>query len=163
MTITMTTIRLANRKDVEIIKTYRDLASNESPYVGTMSATKLKAVFDTITNTNGDFYYIAMDEGKVIGQIIFFLDITNHKLYIKNLSVLKEFYGSGLSGKLLELAERTAINAKLMTSELIVDKNNKRGVGFYEKLGYRCITEFKKGSSNHVYNKTLSQNNNQTQ
>ena len=44
----MTTIRLATRKDVGIIKTYRDKASSETPYVNTLSATNLKALFDAI-------------------------------------------------------------------------------------------------------------------
>lgn len=152
----MTIIRLATRKDVGIIKTYRDLASSETPYVSTLSATNLKALFDGISNTNGDFYYIALDQGKVIGQVIFKVDSMLGKVYLKNISILKEFYGSGLSAKLLEIAELAGIIENMIAVELIVDKNNKRGVRFYEKLGYQYVTDWKKGSSNQIYSKKLS-------
>lgn len=153
----MTTIRLATRKDVGIIKAYRDLASSETPYVSTLSATNLKALFDGISNTNGDFYYIALDQGRVIGQVIFKVDnvCLGSKVYLKNISILKEFYGSGISSQLLEIAELAGIKENMIAVELIVDKNNKRGVKFYEKLGYQYVTDWKKGSSNQIYSKNL--------
>jgi ribosomal protein S18 acetylase RimI-like enzyme len=152
----MAIIRLATRKDVGIIKTYRDKASSETPYVNTLSATNLKALFDAIANTNGEFYYIALDQDRVIGQVIFKIDNILGKIYLKNISILKGYYGTNVATELIEIVELAGIKENAMTVELIVDKNNKRAVMFYEKQGYIFIEKWKKGSSNHIYSKNLS-------
>ena len=84
----------------------------------------------------------AFSEGKLVSQVNFRpVRATSHP-WVDHLAqfgmmTIKEYWGTGLSKILMEEAEKFARKAKFSRIEALVRTANKRGVRFYEKLGYQ--------------------------
>lgn len=145
-------IRLATIDDVDIIKEYRTNVSKETTWMNNPSKEKIKESIERYANDETRFYYLAIESNELVGIFTYHIDMVKGIFHIEHISVCKEKYGTGFAKQLMDLGEREAKKNKLNTLELIVHKDNIRGIKFYEKIGYKFIK-----ASNHVltYRKSL--------
>lgn len=134
-------IRLATIKDIDAIKEYRNGIEPDTPYMGNPSKNKLKERLEECINNNNKVYLIVIKDKKVVGMFIYHIDSFKKIIYIDHISIAKEMYGTGLANQLMELAEEAAKENKFDTLELVVHKDNIRGIKFYEKIGYKFIKQ----------------------
>ena len=99
----------------------------------------LKQVQLELSNEN-DFYYLAEQEGKVVGYLRWMEDYTNFphmkqwkSLELKRIYVLKEFHGKGVAQQLMDFALQYARNNSYEVVWLGVWEHNLRAQKFYEK------------------------------
>lgn len=132
-------IRLATIDDVGAIKEYRNGIEPDTPYMGNPSEKELKERLIECINNNDISYYIVIKQNKVVGMFVYEVDKSEGIVHILHISISKEMYGIGLSNKLMEMAEIQAKKYKINTLELVVHKDNIRGIKFYEKIGYKFV------------------------
>lgn len=58
--------------------------------------------------------------------------------FVSNVSVLKEFEGLGIAGKLMQDCLSYLQHERIAAVELEVNAGNSRAITFYEKFGFKC-------------------------
>ena len=127
-------IRLVTILDSGIIKDYRSKVSKYTPYMNNPTEEKIKETIKKYTEDKNKFYYIVIENKEVVG--LFAYRIEKEVLHIDHISVSKEKQGTGLAQKLMKFCETEAKKNNINTLELIVHKDNERGIKFYTKLNY---------------------------
>lgn len=83
------------------------------------------------------------------GALIGFVTIDPKTMYLDQIVVAPEHWGSGVALMLLEEAKRISPRG----IDLLVNKDNSRAIGFYEKHGFRCTGEDKNPVSGRPVNR----------
>lgn len=78
----------------------------------------------------------AWNKNELIGLIAAYLNIENQTSFITNVSVLKEFMGTGVSGKLLSNGFDYLLTNHYKKVDLEVNKNNTKAIDFYKKHNF---------------------------
>lgn len=136
-------IRLATVRDLDLIKMYRNGIEPDTPYMGNPTKEKLKERLIECINNEDKAYYIVIRSNEIVGMFIYTIDRLKKILHIDHISISKTMYGTGLSNKLMNMAETQAKKYNIETLELVVHKDNIRGIKFYEKIGYKHIKTVK--------------------
>lgn len=131
--------RLATLKDIDDIKKYRNGIEPDTPYMGNPSKDKLKERLIECIKDKNKFYYVIIKQKTIVGMFIYTVDKTKEVVKVDHISIDKKMYGTGLSNMLMELAEEEANKNRISTLELVVHKDNVRGIKFYEKIGYKQV------------------------
>ena len=91
-----------------------------------------------ITNTDGFYCFVATDNDKIIGSVIFsrFTFESDEKAYILSpMATLTEYQGKGIGKELISFAHKTLKDNGV---EIVVTYGD---INFYSKTGYKQITE----------------------
>lgn len=83
------------------------------------------------------FYFVAKDEGKVIGYAGFWHVADEGD--ITNIAVAPEYRRRGIGSRLLEEIIRTAAEKKLVLLTLEVRQSNRAAIAMYERYGFKRI------------------------
>lgn len=127
---------------------FRHISSKESGYVNDINK---KDALSIIENWNSDFrqgFFLLLDK-IIIGQL--FVEYDKDKLYLALISVVNKYQGQGYSKLLLEKAKSLAIEHSCYTIELIVHRDNKKAIAFYEKNNFKFKEYYRKDKSNMIY------------
>jgi len=86
-------------------------------------------------------YFIALDDGKVIGYIGLFDMVDDFNII--GIAVKKNYRRQGIGARLLNVAILEAKKRNIKSLSLEVDENNKDAINFYSKLGFK-VTNIRK-------------------
>ncbi len=90
-----------------------------------------KKIFERATT------FEAWDKSKLIGLVAgYFNDYDNHKGYITNVSVTRDYQGKGIAVKLIKMCKDYAIKNNFNEINLEVNKSNKSIIKLYQRLGF---------------------------
>ena len=86
---------------------------------------------------SGGVFYLAEDKGKLVGCVA----IENRKTYgkWKRMYIRKDYFGTGLSNKLLDKLIKFSIKNRIKTIRLTTHKRMKRAQAFYKKSGFKKV------------------------
>lgn len=119
-------------------------------YSGFIPGSDLKTYFDTHFNaeslsalladpsTKG---FVAESGGRVAGYARLFFHGGENRLYLAALYLLPDFQGRGIGRRLVEAAERYAVERHLEEVWVGVMVLNRRAVGFYRREGFRFVRD----------------------
>ena len=136
-------IRSATLKDIDLIKEYRTKVSTQTEYMNNPSKEKIKETLEIYINDKNKFYFIVIKDEEIIGLYCYYINKEKSTLHIDHISVIQLMYGTGLSKQLMEIMEKEGKKEHIEILELIVHRDNIRGIMFYEKLGYKLVREAK--------------------
>lgn len=82
----------------------------------------------------------AWGKNKLIGLVAsYFNDHKNHKGFITNVSVSRDYQGKGIAVKLMKMCKDYALKHNFNEIRLEVNKNNVSVIRLYQRLGYEII------------------------
>ena len=137
----MEVIKLENKHLDEFIS-FRIKSHKESEYINSSNINKATKLLKEYNKDNGKFAFIVLDNNTVIGQLYVKINPISNICHLLSISILKEYYGTGLSYQLLnKVKELAKINNKDII-ELIVNKNNERALNFYKNNGFKFIKHY---------------------
>lgn len=105
---------------------FRNQASKESEYVNDIDTERARKMFNEWKGNKQA--YVATVGPTIVGQLFF--TAVKGKTFVNLISVLDAYKGTGLAKRLLDVIQSNHV-------ELIVAKNNKRAIRFYESLGFK--------------------------
>lgn len=81
-----------------------------------------------------DLIYVAESDGETVGFVS--VELYPDHVYIDDIAVTERFRGMGIGTKLIGLAERYAVERKVPSAVLHVERTNILARYFYQRLGY---------------------------
>jgi ribosomal protein S18 acetylase RimI-like enzyme len=85
--------------------------------------------------------FIAETDDQIVGYVRLFFNRDENRLYVPSLHVLAIFQDQGIGRKLLEEAERCAVEKNLNELWIGVMVKNSRALDFYRKVGFQFVLE----------------------
>ncbi|MFI5185111.1 MAG: GNAT family N-acetyltransferase [Chitinophagales bacterium] len=143
-------------KQLEIIErlAWEIIPEFYAPYVPLDHCIFFVEKFQTVTAiqkqiVEGFEYYLLNYKENIAGYLG--IHATNEILLLSKLYLLKEFRGKGIGDKVMSFVYKRAHELKSSTIELIVNRQNKGAIDFYEKRGFTIVqpivSKFENGHS----------------
>ena len=135
-------------EDAESIIKIITMADNETNFLArnpaefSVTVKKEKIFITNILNDNDTDWFVAEIEGNVIGQCSVGLVSKNERYRHRaevTFVVLKDYWGMGIGGKLMQECIRWCKDKNITQIELDVVAENNRAINMYESFGFKTV------------------------
>lgn len=128
--------KLDSEKDI-----YQSLIETESLLIPTLIERDIDIrAYSQKLSEWGNVWGIKGAKGETLGLLASYSNDTDTKTaYLTILAITPSYRGLHLAEELLTLAEKNALECKMVKFKLEVRKNNDNAIGFYERFGYQII------------------------
>ena len=132
-------VRNAEDSDIPAMTEYMAAVSKEAEFANTVTKEDVEKQMVFFRNSEVNFYFLALDDEKIVGSMTIHYQKTWKTVYIGDLRVLKSHQGKGISTLLRLTAENLARKKSAKKLSLHVDGTNTKGLAVYKKWGFREI------------------------
>lgn len=135
-------IRKANVGDAKVVAEFNQLIAEETEHRKLDAKLLLRGVRALLKDPRKGIYFVAVVEGKVVGQVMFTYEWSDWRngnfWWLQSVYVHKEFRQRGVFRSLYEHVEQLAKKRKDVCGlRLYVERENERAQKTYEKLGMK--------------------------
>ncbi len=134
-------IREGELRDKEIIATNNMNMAEETENKQLNYEMTLRGVEEALKDKEKGEYFLAEHEGKIIGQLMITKEWSDWRncffVWVQSVYTIPEFRGKGVFSALYEYVKKLAKDRKYCGVRLYVDKDNKKAIEVYFKLGMK--------------------------
>jgi GNAT superfamily N-acetyltransferase len=134
-------IRIATKKDAEMITTLNIALANESENIILNPETVLGGVKALLSDKNKGFYLVAEENNTIVGQVMITVEWSDWRnkpiWWVQSVYVQKESRKKKVFTELLDYVRQKARKKGVAFLRLYVHKDNRSALDVYKKIGWR--------------------------